>query len=354
MIINTLTTTNQSISNKIAADLSGVPLFASESGDKMAGGDDSYSEGLYALFAPLPLRSILAATPKYFKTMAEETKVTEKVYCYDHPAAYRQDNTPAMLAAMLGNNKSNPLEAAALMNGGMGGQWNNPFIYLVWMMFANRFFGNGEWGSGQNAQNVETQNQLQAIRSQMQDNQNSNLLMDAVKGNAAAIGQLASNLNCDFNALNSAICDVRGGIDKLAGQVGFSSERVINAVQSGNASVVQALQNCCCQTQTSIASLKSDLLLQNCKDTGELRGGQRDLGQAITQGFANTAYETQKQTCDIINAGNANTQRIIDTLNCHWQQDLQQRYNDARLELSQQRQNAELIAALRTTTTATA
>lgn len=48
-----------------------------------------------------------------------------------------------------------------------------------------------------------------------------------------------------------------------------------------------------------------------------------------------------------------NTQRVIDVLNNHWQQDLQQRYNDARLELSQQRQNAELIAALKTTTTTT-
>ena len=62
----------------------------------------------------------------------EENKVTEKVYCYDHPSAYNHDNS-AMLAALLSKNNDNPLEAAALMNGGMGGQWNNPFIYLVWM-----------------------------------------------------------------------------------------------------------------------------------------------------------------------------------------------------------------------------
>lgn len=30
------------------------------------------------------------------------------------------------------------LEMAALMNNGMNGWNNNPFIYLVWMMFANR------------------------------------------------------------------------------------------------------------------------------------------------------------------------------------------------------------------------
>lgn len=61
--------------------------------------------------------------------------------------------------------------------------------------------------------------------------------MDAIKGNSTAIGQLAGQLNCDFNTLNSAICDVRGGIDRVAGAVGLSSERVINAVQSGDASI---------------------------------------------------------------------------------------------------------------------
>ena len=51
----------------------------------------------------------------------------------------------------------------------------------------------------------------------MSDNQNSNLIIDAVKGNGVAIGQLASSLNCDFNTLNTAICSVRSGIQEVAG-----------------------------------------------------------------------------------------------------------------------------------------
>jgi len=292
--------------------------------------------------------------------MAEETKVTEKVYCYDHPSAYNQGNnaaTAAMCAAMMGRQNENPMEAAALMGGGFGAnQWmNNPFAYMMMMAVMREFgYGGNGWGNGQNAQNIEMQNQLQAIRSQLQDNQNSNLLMDAVKGNNTAIGQLASNLNCDFNTLNTAVCSVKSAVDSVAAATGFSAERVINAAQSGDASIVSALQNCCCQTQQSILKMGYENQLANCQQTNTLQNGQRDLGQAITQGFSSTAYETQKQTCDIINAGAQNTQRIIDTLNCHWQQDLQQRYNDARLELSQQRQNATLIAALKTTTTTTA
>ena len=55
----------------------------------------------------------------------------------------------------------------------------------------------------------------------------------------------------------------------------------------------------------------------------------------VERGFANIGYTMATDTCNIIQAGNANTQRIIDTLNNHWNTDLQQRYNDARLELSQ-------------------
>lgn len=73
----------------------------------------------------------------------------------------------------------------------------------------------------------------------------------------------------------------------------------------------------------------------------------------MERGFANTGFAMSQMACDLKTNANTNTQRIIDTLNSHWQSDLQQRYNDARLELSQQRQNAELIAALKTTTTTT-
>ena len=275
-----------------------------------------------------------------------EDRITEKVYCYDHPSAYGNNNEAALIAAMCNKQHTDPALTAMMANGGMNGMWNNPFVYLVWMMFAGRFFGNG-WGdgNGQNAQNIEVQNQLQAIRSQMQDNQNSNLLMDAVKGNSAAIGQLASNLNCDFNTLNAAICDVRGGIDRLSGQVGFSAERVINAVNMGDCNIIQALKDCCCATQKSILEMGYQNQLQNCQQTNTIMGGINTVNTGLERGFSNVAYATQQQTCDIINAGNANTQRIIDTLNNHWNNELSLKNQDLKFELSQFKQN-QYIAGL--------
>lgn len=273
-----------------------------------------------------------------------EEKITEKVYCYDHPSAYNKQDNTALLAALM--NRESPAEAMALMNG--NGMWNNPFVYLVWMMFAGRFFNGNGWvdGSG-SAQGIEMQNQLQAIRSQMQDNQNSNLLMDAIKGNANAIGMLASNLNCDFNALNSAICDVRGGIERLAGQVGFSAERVINAVNMGDCNVIQALKDCCCSTQKAILEQGYQNQLANCNQTNTIMTGINTVNTGIERGFSTVAYETQKQTCDIINAGNANTQRIIDVLNNHWSQEQALALQDSKFRISQMEQNQYLLSQLK-------
>lgn len=276
-----------------------------------------------------------------------EDRITEKVYCYDHPSTYNNNDAALLAAAMCNKQHTDPALTAMMANGGMNGMWNNPFVYLVWMMFAGRFFGNG-WGggNGQGAQNIEMQNQLQAIRSQLQDNQNSSLLMDAVKGNNVAIGQLAANLNCDFNTLQNAICDVRGGIDRLSGQVGFSAERVINAVNMGDCNVIQALKDCCCTTQKSILEMGYQNQLQNCHQTNTIMTGINTVNTGLERGFSNVAYATQQQTCDIINAGNANTQRIIDTLNNHWNDENQRKIQDLKFELSQERQNNLLISRL--------
>lgn len=46
------------------------------------------------------------------------------------------------LAAILAATKNNdPATMMAAMGGGMNNWMNNPFVYLVWMMFANRMWG---------------------------------------------------------------------------------------------------------------------------------------------------------------------------------------------------------------------
>lgn len=270
-----------------------------------------------------------------------EENATTKVYCCD-----RDRGSDALAYAAMANNRGNdPMAMMAAMNN----QWDNPFVYLVWMMFAQRMWGN----NGENLQNTAIQSQLDSLRTQMSDNHNSDLLMSAVNGNGQDLKTLAANLNCDFNQLQTAVCSVRSAIDQVAGQVGFSSERVINAVNAGDCSVIQALKDCCCQTQQNIIRMGYENQLGQKDIQERIQSGLDFVNRSLERGFSATAFQAQQDKCDVIRAGQDNTQRIIDTLNLHWQQDLQQRYNDARLELSQQRQNAQLIAALKTTGTTT-
>lgn len=224
-----------------------------------------------------------------------------------------------------------------LFGGGIGqNQWmNNPFAYLMFMLFANRLgFGRDGEAAGHNAQ-------LASLQNEMQDNHNADLLMSGIKGNASAIEELANKLNCDFNTLYSCCCDLRQAVQQVAGNINTSTEHVINAVNMGDCNVIQALKDCCCNVQRQIADFRADVQLQNCNNTAALRNGQRDLGVAMAKGFSDNAYETQKQTCDIIQAINAAQQRNSDQMNAHWNSELQQKYEDAKTELSQQRQNLQ-------------
>lgn len=142
-------------------------------------------------------------------------------------------------------------------------------------LLRNGGFGFGGDGAGAATQGIETQAQLNAIRTQLQDNQNADCIKSAIQGNGFVLSQLAQTLNIDFNTLQKCCCDVQAAIQQVAGQVGFSAERVINAVNLGDCNVIQALQNCCCQTQRQIADFRADVQLQTCQQTSELRNGQQ-------------------------------------------------------------------------------
>lgn len=96
-------------------------------------------------------------------------ETAEKIYCCD-----RDNNDNALAAAILanGNNRRDDWgPMAAMMGGGMNNWMNNPFAYLMFLaLFRNGGFGFGGDGAGTATQGIETQAQLNAIRTQLQDN----------------------------------------------------------------------------------------------------------------------------------------------------------------------------------------
>ena len=235
---------------------------------------------------------------------------------------------------------------AALMNN--QNDWmNNPFAYIMFLALFRGGFGGG-WGDGNGSgvQGAEIQARLNSIQAQLSDNQNSGLIMDAIKGNGFAISQLSQNLNVDFNTLQKCCCDVQAAIQGVAGQVGFSAERVINAAQLGDQAILSKLCECCCQTQRQIADFRADVQLQNCEQTNTLQRGQDFINRTVERGFAAQGFQAQQDKCDIINAVNAAQQRTTDLLNNHWAEEQRLEIQDLKNQLAQRDQTDAIFARL--------
>ena len=254
----------------------------------------------------------------------------------------------AMMGGLLGamaNRDNNPLAMAAMMrNRDDDDMWNNPFAYMM-MMGMMRYMYGADWNNrdnGADVQRAEIQSQIESLRNQMADNQNSNLLMGAIQGNGNDLKMLASNLNCDFNALQNSICGIQAGIQQLGGQVGFSAERVINAISQGDLQMTIALKDCCCQTQQNIIKMGYDNQLGQKDIVNQMQQGFSYTNTGIERAASNLGFQLQQDKCDVIRAGENNTQRIIDTLTGHWSQEQANEIQDLKFKNSQLQQNIYL------------
>ena len=247
-----------------------------------------------------------------------------------------------LLGAMANRDNNNPLAMAAMMRDrDDADMWNNPFAYMM-MMGMMRYMYGADWNNrdnGADVQRAEIQGQIESLRNQMADNQNSNLLMGAIQGNGNDLKMLASNLNCDFNALQNSICGIQAGIQQLGGQVGFSAERVINAISQGNLQMTIALKDCCCQTQQNIIKMGYDNQLGQKDIVNQMQQGFSYTNTGIERAASNLGFQMQQDKCDVIRAGENNTQRIIDTLTGHWSQEQANEIQDLKFKNSQLQQN---------------
>ncbi len=198
----------------------------------------------------------------------------------------------------LGNNAESLLLGSMMGgNGGFGGgMWNNPIWALVFLgIFANGNFFGGNRGN-QCAQDL----QLQAIREQLTSNQNSTLLMDAIKGNSGAIANLATNLNLTKDAVTCAINGVQQQICNLASQNGMNFMQVINSINSGNAAMANQLSSCCCEIKQETLKMGYENQINNLQQSN-----------MIQKGFGDVAYATQAQTTALAANNDANTRAVL-------------------------------------------
>lgn len=164
-------------------------------------------------------------------------------------------------------------------NGGFGGNW------LIWILFLFILFR----GNNQNG-----------LASMLNNDAGRDLLMQAIQGNANAISQLATTLDCSVGQVQQAVNGVMTSVQQVGNQVGQSALQVINAVQQGNMQLAQQIASCCCENRLAI-SQQTNVLQQaiNTVATGQERG------------FAQLGYTTEHQTCELRDAIRDNTAQVI-------------------------------------------
>lgn len=240
----------------------------------------------------------------------------------------------SLLPGMTGRGIDPGLLALMNGNGGFGGQngiWGVIYLAIVASIFGwnNGGFG-GFGGRGGNG-----------LPAELAGNAGRELLMQAIQGNASAINQMASTLNCSSQQIESALCNIQNS-------VGLTGTQIINAIQSGNSGVMNQLSTCCCNILQAVERQGAATQLQNCQNmntlTREMNDNTRDLRDA-----------TQAQTQAILAKLDAAETRVLqDKLDAERQKSatlaaqLNNEHQTAAIMANVAQQIAPLVAGLQT------
>lgn len=245
----------------------------------------------------IAMQLILTATLKYSNIMSDT-----KAYYFGNDANV---GTNGLLASIIPALQNKGLDTSYLMgllsgnnNGGFFG--NNGFESIIALIIVAAIFGNGNFGFGGNNNHA--------------NNAERELLMSAIQRNGTDLSQLAQSLNCSVGRINDAVNAVASQICNLSGQLGMSSQQIINSIQSGDCQLANQIASCCCTIQKEIANSNA----------------------ITTRGFADVGYALRDQTCNIEKAIAASTSQILEGQRAAEMRDMQDKLDALREKNAQQ------------------
>lgn len=216
-----------------------------------------------------------------------------KTYVFGNDGQCGGGGMMSLLAPLLQRNGLDPNLLLAMNKNSNGWGEGGGFMWVIFLFFLMGWGGNGWGGFGGNGRG--------AIANEINNDYGRSLLMDAIGGNRNALSNLATQLNCTEGQIQSAISALTSQVQSVGNQVGMSGMQTINALQQGNMQIAQQLANCCCENRLAI-----------CQQTNALQSSINNVANGQERGFANVAYETQRQTCDLHNAIKDSTQTLLD------------------------------------------
>lgn len=187
-------------------------------------------------------------------------------------------------------------------NGGFGGGAGWLWPMFMWMMFPWMFGGMGMNGFG----GFGGANLLGTgfLSNQLNNNQGTDLLLQAINGNASAASQIAQLTNSNVDRVNENVSAIRTAIASLEGTTALTGQQIISNILSGDASLSRQLCECCCENRLAIAN-----------QTNALQAGQANLQHSIDMAGAADTLAICQQTNALQTGATTNTQRILDGIN---------------------------------------
>lgn len=199
---------------------------------------------------------------------------------------------------VFGNEGNNTVPAWALLGnngfGGFGGNgWGGGIIgFILGALIGNGgFFGNGWGNNGFGGAGL--------LGNQLNNDNNTDLIMNAINGTDADVRMLATTINADVNEVRNAINTVQSAIQTVGSQVGMSGLQVINSIQNGNASLSRQLCECCCENRLLTTEQGYQAQLRTVEQTNQL-GSQADRNAAqIRSDIAMQTTFINEKFCDL-------------------------------------------------------
>lgn len=198
---------------------------------------------------------------------------------------------------------SHPGYGYPVYGGGFGGGFGsfNSIADLFGLAIIASMFGwnGGNWGGGFGG----GAGTAGFLSNQLNNDSGRELIMNAVtsQGEASrtAISNLSNMLGQDFNLVNAAVMNVQNALSTLALQQAVSVPQIINQIASGNASIISAFQNCCCEQKLLTVEQGYQSQIRTIEQTNALQGQADRNTAAITAAIAGQTTMINDRFCEL-------------------------------------------------------
>lgn len=240
--------------------------------------------------------------------MAEETKT----YVFQPDT----NQILPMVSTMLQNRGVDPSVLAMLSNrnnGWLGGDNNILALIILFAIFGGGFGNFGGFGYGRGS-------------GQLNQDFNTDMIMQTLNRNGMDINSLASSLNTSSANVINGINALGIQLQSVGSRNDMSAQAIINAIQSGNASMAAQIAQCCCDNKLLVTNQGYESRIATLEQTNQL-GSKIDNNTSVMQAqmAAQTTFLSDKfnelekreltSKIDALREANTQLKGVIDNAN---------------------------------------